>query len=65
MKQAASTRLEAETFKRIEQLAKMDHRTIGNILEICVIKHLPLLEKEILGAENSEPKPGDGRKKAA
>jgi hypothetical protein len=49
MKIAASTRLEEPVFQRADRLAKEDNRTIANLIELCVIKHLPVLEREILG----------------
>lgn len=46
-KRAASTRLEAEVMKRLERIAKVDRRTVANVIEICVEEYLPELEAEL------------------
>jgi predicted transcriptional regulator len=55
MKLNASTRLESDLMKRAESLAEKDHRTLANVIEMCVINHLPVLEREVLGVEQSVP----------
>lgn len=55
MKIQASTRLDEKLLRRAEKIADADHRTIANVIEICVMNHLPVLEKEVMG-ETSEKK---------
>lgn len=46
-----STRLDESIFKRIEQIAEKDHRSIANVIEICILGHLPEMEREIMGED--------------
>lgn len=48
MKVPVSTRLETEVVERIERLAKVDRRSVANVLEVLVLRELPRLEGEIL-----------------
>ena len=54
-----STRLEEEVLQRIEQIAQKDRRSIANVIEICILKYLPQLEREIMGEDfaRRQPKP--------
>jgi predicted transcriptional regulator len=45
---STGTRLEQEIYERLERIAKVDRRTISNIIEICVAEYLPKLEAEIM-----------------
>lgn len=47
-KRTAGTRINEEIYKRLEKVAKVDRRTIANVIEICVEEYLPKLEAEIL-----------------
>lgn len=51
MKVAASTRLDEELMKRAEKIAKRDNRSVANVIELCVLRHLPELEREIMGED--------------
>jgi len=47
-RQPASVKLEPELIKRLERLGKVDRRSVSNLIELCVVAHLPKLEAEIL-----------------
>jgi hypothetical protein len=52
-KVATGTRVEKQVYDRLERLAKVDRRSIANIVEICIEKFLPKLEEEILDRQSS------------
>ncbi len=51
MKQTLSTRLDDDVVKRLERVAEADYTDVSTILRKSVMRQLPVLEREILGAE--------------
>lgn len=47
-KKSCGVRLEEEIVKRLETVAKVDRRTLANVIELCVAEYLPQLEAEML-----------------
>ena len=54
-KKPASTSLEEALYQRVARVAKVDRRSIAQILEICVEKALPELEAEQLTLKEEAP----------
>ena len=46
-KKPASTRIEADLMKRLELVARIDRRTVSQMIEMCVERALPELEEEM------------------
>ena len=47
-KRSIGTRVDAEVYKRLEDLAAVDRRSVANILDLLIERGLPDLETEIL-----------------
>lgn len=65
MKTSISTTIDETLVERVDTVAKADDSTRGRILRKAIIKGLPLIEEEVLGAEFAGGKPGNKRKLAA
>lgn len=48
---SVSTSIEEQYLNRIERLAEKDMCSNATIIRKCVIRHLPAMEREILGEE--------------
>jgi len=58
MKVSVSTSLEDEVVARVRRLAKEELTSDAAIIRRCVVRHLPELEREVLGAGfAAEPEP--------
>jgi predicted DNA-binding protein len=53
-KKPASTSLENDIYERVARLAKVDRRSIAQILEQCVERGLPDIEADVLRGEIRE-----------
>lgn len=51
MKVTAATTLEPEELQRLEALAAADQRSMASTIRLAVLKGLPALERDILGAQ--------------
>lgn len=54
MKQTIATTLEARDIRRVSKVAKLDSTTEAAILRKLIVRGLPQIEREVLGA-HAEP----------
>ena len=47
MKATVGTKIDPELAERLRRVAAVDRRTVSNVLELCVLKGLPLLEEDL------------------
>lgn len=50
MKRVAGVRIDDDIYNRLEALASEDRRSVSNVIEMCIVRHLPEMEREVLGA---------------
>lgn len=54
-KVAVGARVSRSLDERLERLAKADHRTKGNLIELLMLRGLPEMEVEVLGESQEAP----------
>lgn len=55
MKRVAGVRIDDDVYSRLEALASEDRRSVSNVIELCIVRHLPEMEREVLGVSQEEP----------
>jgi len=56
MRQTIATTLEARDIRRVSKVAKQDATTEAAILRKLILRGLPAIEREVLGAAAPEPR---------
>lgn len=57
MKRVAGVRVDDDIYNRLEALAAEDRRSVSNVIELCIVRHLPEMEREVLGFSPTEAEP--------
>lgn len=67
-KVAIGTRVEEDVYKRLEVVADREMNSVAGIMRKCIVRHLPQLEREVLGeafvgpvAPDDEPELAEAR----